>query len=114
MKSGRPVAGAILAVSVAIAGLLVLVILVRTWGLTQSVRESQKSNTRTLDLIESCTTVGGDCYEDSQQRTADVVRLLNGYQRRVVTLAAACADRADTQTAAQIRRCIDDGLRAAD
>lgn len=109
---GRPVAGAIMGFGLAVVVLLVLLVLVRTWSLAQSVRESQRANTRTLELIESCTTAGGKCYEHNQETTADVIGLLNDYQRRVVTLAAACADQPETQTAAQIRRCIDAGLRA--
>lgn len=109
-----PVAGAVAGFAAMLAVLLVLVMLVRTWGLAESVRGSQQSNTRTLELIESCTTVGGECYQRSQKRTADVVGLLNNYQRRIVTLAAACADRPRAQTVEQIRQCVEQGLDTGD
>lgn len=109
--SRRPVTGAVAGFLAMLAVLLVLVMLVRTWGVAESVRGGQQANTRTLELIESCTTVGGECYERSQQSTTDVIGLLNNYQRRVVTLAVACADRPEVQTVDQVRRCVEQGLR---
>lgn len=106
----NPITGAVAGLAGAVAVLLVLVMLVRTWGLAEAVREGQQANTRTLDLIESCTTVGGECYDRGQEQTADVIELLNTYQRRVVTLAAACADRPDTQSAREIERCVNKAL----
>lgn len=109
----RPVVGAVAGFLAAVAVLLVVLMLVRTWGVTESVQEGQRANTRTLELIESCTTAGGECYERGQENTANVIGVLNDYQRRVVALAVACADQPGNQTVEQVTRCVERGLRSA-
>lgn len=91
-----PLAGAVSFGAGALAILLVLFMLIRTWD--------------SAEQIESCTTVGGECYERGQKQTGRAIAMLNAYQREVVILAAACADRPGIQGEAEIRRCVDRGL----
>ena len=70
------------------------------------IKEQAVRNGRLVKQVESCTTPTGKCYRDNQNRTNTVVMDIN----RVSILAAACADRDDTQTAAQIRKCVMDQL----
>ena len=70
------------------------------------IREQAIKNQRLIEQVESCTTPTGKCYRDNRNRTNTVVMDIN----RVSILAAACADRDDTQTAAQIRKCVLDQL----
>lgn len=69
--------------------------------------------------IADCTTPGGVCFEEAQKRTAEAVRVLveQGRQREqdtqlIVRLAAACADQPGSQSAEQIRVCIEERLVA--
>jgi hypothetical protein len=61
-----------------------------------------------------CTMPEGKCFQESQKRTATVVKALidEGLlqelaTRKIVILASQCADEAETQTAREIERCID-------
>lgn len=95
-----PLAGAVTYGAGAVAILLVLFMLIQTWD--------------SADQIESCTTVGGECYKRGERQTAKAIGMLNAYQREVVILAAACADRPGVQGEAEIRRCVDRGLKRAE
>lgn len=89
---------------------LVLWLLVSVNALAGSIREQQKGNARSIELIEDCTTKGGECYEDGARRTANVIQVLNeaGDQRRDFIIAVViCADLPGTQTVASIRACAD-------
>lgn len=91
---------------------LVVAVIVAAVTATQ-IRESQVTNTRTientqatLDLIRDCTEPSGECYQRGQDSTADAVDnigLLSAY-------AAACADQPETQTADEIQACVLDLL----
>ena len=68
---------------------------------------------RTRAHLTDCVVAGGECYQESQQRTAEAVRgiILGGRQdeiatRRIVALAAFCADKPGTQTEREIASCI--------
>lgn len=81
----------------------------------RSIAAQQDGNTASVQTIkaltrqiESCTTPTGDCYKDSQKRTAGAVGDIN----KVVVLAAACADKPRQQTEAEIQRCIINRLAA--
>lgn len=76
---------------------------------SSEIREVQRTNTlsltnseRTLDLIEDCTTPGGECYQRSQERTASVV----GDIGRLSAYAAACADKKGVQGRGEIYNCV--------
>lgn len=91
------------AVATVTAALLVVVVVTAALvsaAKSSAVRETQVSNTRTLDntervlaLVQSCTTPGEECYEDGQRRTAQAVGDIN----RVIVLAAACSVGLDPQ-----------------
>src|SRR5690242_12406710 len=98
----------------------VLVLMTRTWALTDQIRESQKTNTgtleatqKTLDAVEDCTQPTGECFRRGQKRTASAVGDIN----RVVILASACSVGLDTrlsveQRQAEIQQCVIDRLAA--
>lgn len=102
----RPALGALTGVLVGIILLTVVTMLVRTWALTDQIREAQKGNVSTVQLIRDCTTPGRRCYERSQKTTGDAVASIN----RVSVYAAACADRPRRQTVEQIQSCVIDRL----
>jgi len=94
-----------------LAGLLLVGML---WTIAQlgnvivQIEAQQQSNASTLQLIRDCTTDGGACYEDSERRTANVIRVLNeaGRARRDYIIAVVvCADRPGIQTVAAIKSC---------
>jgi hypothetical protein len=92
--------GAVVGVLVGALVVGVLLLMVRTWSLTDQIRDSQKTNTgtlnasqRTLDAVEDCTQPSGECFQRGQKRTAAAVGDIN----RVVILAAACSVGLDQQ-----------------
>ena len=62
------------------------------------------------DAIRDCTTPGGECFERSAKRQAQVIGQPPAPINDVVILAAACADRPGVDTEAEIRACVIDGL----
>lgn len=69
------------------------------------------------ERLLDCTEPGGECYQQSQERTAEAVKLLaentaaiaarsQATTREVVAVAAACADRPGPQTRKAIMRCM--------
>lgn len=81
------------------------------------IRESQVTNTRTLEntestleIVKDCTQAGGECFERNQRQTRDVVTDLN----RVAVLAAACADKRGVQGEGEIYACVVRSLAAED
>jgi len=116
----RPVFGAVVGVLVGMLLVAVLVLMTRTWALTDQIRESQKTNTgtleatqKTLDAVEDCTQPTGECFQRGQKRTASAVGDIN----RVVILASACSVGLDTrlsveQRQAEIQQCVIDRLAA--
>lgn len=107
--------------TIALCALVFVGLLLTVTYTVVTIRESQKTNTgtlnnsqRTLDVVQSCTTPGRDCYENGQKQTAAAVGDIN----RVVILAAACSSGlpagltiAERQT--QIQACVIDRLSAA-
>lgn len=74
-----------------------------TADLAAELRAAQAANTRTLELIESCTIrPSGRCARLQAESREQFSRL--------ITLAAYCADQPYTQTVAQIERCIREGI----
>ena len=65
------------------------------------LRSLAEQNKGSLQLIEDCTTAGGECYERGRKNTAGVVEILNEFEVYVI----ACADRAGVQTVEEIREC---------
>ena len=79
---------------VAVFVLLVLYVVASTRVLAEEVRDTQLEGTPTgqklltaSDRILDCTDPEGQCFQDSQERTAKVVGDIN----RVIVLAAACS-----------------------
>jgi hypothetical protein len=64
------------------------------------------------EAIHSCVTPGERCYNAGQQRTADAIKTLNGYQKVVVALTVACGDETGHQSFAAINKCVDARLHA--
>lgn len=69
---------------------------------TQDTRAAAEAAARGTNRIEDCTTPGRDCFEESQRRLAQAITGINDY----ATYAAACADKPQQQTYAQIKACI--------
>jgi hypothetical protein len=87
-----------------IVGILALSI-VLVGGLTYLVAEirlNQQSGRQVLDLIQSCTTPGQPCYDDSQKRTAGAIRSIN----QVTITAAFCAAHNPAATVPKLHTCI--------
>lgn len=55
-----------------------------------------------VDLIQDCTSPGGDCYARSQRRTAAILSDFN----QAVVFAAACADKRGVQGEHEIYACV--------
>ena len=103
----RPVFGAVVGVLVGMLLVAVLVLMTRTWALTDQIRESQKTNTgtleatqKTLDAVEDCTQPTGECFQRGQKRTASAVGDIN----RVVILASACSVGLDQRLSVEERQ----------
>lgn len=69
-------------------------------------------------VLIDCTTPGGECFKEGQERTAAAIQQLiddNLLQevatRRVVVLAAQCANQPGVQTVDQIEACVERGLK---
>ena len=116
----RPLFGAVVGVLVGVLIVAVLALLIRTWSVTDQIRESQQTNTgtleasqRTLGAVEDCTQPTGKCFLRGQKRTASAVGDIN----RVVILASACSVGLETglsveQRQAEIQQCVIDRLAA--
>lgn len=64
-KSSRRVMALLLVVALLVAGLVLLSLANRKLGVAN--RQLNKQNSRIVERIESCTTVGGACYEQSKR-----------------------------------------------
>ena len=119
-KRQRPAFGAAVGILVGCLVVAVLVLMVRTWSLTDQIRESQKTNTgtleatqQTLDAVNDCTQPTGKCFKRGQSQTAKAVGDIN----RVVVLAAACSVGLDQRLSVEERQsrisaCVIDRLAA--
>jgi hypothetical protein len=68
--------------------------------------------------IVNCTTPEGKCFAENQRRTAEAVRAIaedgierEAVTRRIISLAASCADEPGPQTYKEIEACIRDRLK---
>lgn len=68
---------------------------------------------QTNEQILDCTEPGGECYQQQQTRTGDLLGLPEGPINTVVVTAIACADGAGVQSDVEIIRCVEDTLRKA-
>lgn len=100
--NARPYAWALVALLVAALVVLQLTATLVGADNTSTIRQSQRNNAETLQIIKSCTTPGQECFDRGQKQTADVVADIN----RVAVLAAACADRPRQQTVEDIQSCV--------
>jgi hypothetical protein len=74
---------------------------------------------KTRSALLDCTEPSGECAQEGQKRTADVIqqlieagRLGDVATQRIVVLAAACADKEGVNTIPEIERCVNDQLKA--
>jgi hypothetical protein len=96
-----------------LAVLLIVGVLWQTFETTQAIRATQADSRESLALIKSCTTPEGACTQEGARRTGEAIAAittsseqLHVATRRYAAVAAACADRAGTQTTKQIASCI--------
>ncbi len=108
--------GAAIGIGSGVLIVLLVVLVVRTWILTDAIRESQKSNVTNitttaqavknteaiLKLVQSCVTPGQECKTRGDEQTAGAVFSINDY----ALFAAACADEPGTQGVKEIEACI--------
>lgn len=85
-----------------------------------SIRETQTENTtlientsKTLEIMQGCTTPGEECFDRGQERTAELVAGLTSDLTRVTAYAAACADQRGVQGEDEIFSCVVSRLAAA-
>jgi hypothetical protein len=93
--------------SVAVLVALVLVIQVQNRQRSAQTREVIRYNAALSAQIVDCTTVGGDCYEQSQQRTRAIIAQLVETNKAI----AQCARTADTS--AELDECVNDRVGPA-
>jgi hypothetical protein len=86
----RPVGYAIIGFLLGLLVLLALVAIIRTWAVADAIRESQKTNVSTIELIRDCTTPGGECYGRSEDRYRTAVSGINAGTLRIIAAALAC------------------------
>lgn len=98
-------------------------VLFSIYGLADAIRETQQTGSPILKAIAAqqddieagtnaavsankqvldCTQPTGDCYRQSQKRSADVVGSIN----EISLYAAACADQSGVQTVEEIQSCV--------
>lgn len=100
-----------------------VVVLVVTLGATREdagagadtaaqIQQAQRSNTRLLKLIKSCTIEpAGKCAAVQKRNTQAFLQALARERNMALSYALACVDQPYTQTPAQIARCIREGMR---
>jgi hypothetical protein len=102
VRNRRKALGIILGVSVGLFLVGMVFAITSTLSLTTAIRETQKVNVDTNELIASCVTPKGDCYEASQERTGEAVATIG----QASVYAATCADLPGVQGAAEIEKCV--------
>lgn len=98
----RQIFGAVVGTLLGVVVVSVLWLLVQTYAVSAATRDTQKTNRDTFTTIEDCTTPGRSCFEDAMKRQRAAIEDVN----RVSIVAAACADRDDTQTVREIQACV--------
>lgn len=91
-------------VVVLVAGLALLSVSNRRLG--QANSSLNKQNARIVERIESCTTVGGKCYEENAQQTQGAISQLTALTLRGDIAVAQCARRAGVDTDAELEACV--------
>lgn len=93
----------------------IVVVVIVLGILTFDVLNGQAARKELLD----CTTPGGECYREGNQRTADAIAQLieantlsEVATRRVVVIAAACAATLENPTTARVEQCVNAQLDA--
>jgi hypothetical protein len=108
-ETKRKVNGAVFGLAAGSALVLLVFYIVQTYALASTIRENQKLNVKTNELIASCVTPDGKCAQDGAKRTGEAVANIG----RLSIYAAACADTPGVQGAPAIERCVK-GLLAED
>ncbi len=96
----------IVAVSITVAVVVAAVTVTQIRGDQVDNTETINNTKDTLELVRDCTQPQGECYQRSQDSTAEVVDNIG----LLSTYAAACADQPEQQTAEEIRACVLDLL----
>lgn len=96
-----------IAQSLLIIGCILIAVMMITATISNTIviteiRNAQRNSRAAVDAIKDCTTPGRKCFTRSQRQTGKVVGSLND----MTVIAAACADRPNSQTLMQIKRCI--------
>lgn len=106
----RTTLGALAGLLVGVVVVLVLTVLVRTWGLVDAIRETQKVNTgtlqaaeNTLEIVKDCTTPGGECKLRGEKDTGNAINLIALKD----LLSDVCADQPGPQNRAEVQSCVD-------
>lgn len=99
-KQNRRVMALLAAVTVLVAALVLMAV---------SNRVLNRQNRSIVERIESCTTVGGECYEQSSRRTDEVA----SHIIRAQIYAQRCLNQHPTATDAVIEKCVFERLTAA-
>jgi hypothetical protein len=99
---GREIGWAIVYLLLTALVIGVIGVVVQTFSLLSTVRETQKVSKSSVETIRDCTEPEGQCYQESQKRTAKVVADIG----KVSAYAAACADRPGTQTEDDVLACV--------
>ena len=97
----REVASGVVYGFLAVFLLLLLYVVAQTYSLLTVVRETQKSSRDAVFAIEDCTTLGGRCFEESQQRTGEAVSTIGRYD----LYTAWCIDQPGSMTLDRLERC---------
>lgn len=103
----RSVSYMLFCVAVGLLTIMFIYFNVNSNHLAKQIRDSQRSNTSTIAVIQDCTQTTGQCFKDGQKRTAGVLQLVRMQQ----VAAVACADRPGTQTAEEIDACVERTMR---
>lgn len=101
-RHNRRILALLVAVAVLVAGLVTISVLNRKLGVANA--KLNRQNSQIVEQIKSCTTVGGECYEEQSKRTAEVADALLS-----ANIAVAVCSRQET-TEAAIRRCVESRL----
>lgn len=77
---------------------------------TETLKILARDNKATMDLVEDCTSPGGECYDRGARRTGEAVGTIN----QITIYAAACAKQPANVTVRQIQACVEELLAEAD
>lgn len=95
-KQNRRMINLLVIVAVLVAGLVTLSVANRQLGMANA--KLNKQNTQIVERIESCTTTGGQCYEQGASRTQDAITQLMQVDIAVARCAKTATTDADLET----------------